>query len=204
MVPTKPNKHDLRTKETRELLLRAAETIFVRDGYEGTELGEVATLAGRTKGAIYAHFKSKEEVFLALVEQKAQQYRVQMWAMLAASETIEQNVAAFRRFYLTLAEDQTWALLLLEFKLFAIRHPDSKERLRKLFDEISGEDHEKRLAHLLGPAGRGKDTLSRAMVVQVMQPILSGLAIEARFVPDVLDERAVRKIAGRVFDALLR
>lgn len=35
MDPKKPNKQDLRTKETRELLLRAAETIFVRDGYEG-------------------------------------------------------------------------------------------------------------------------------------------------------------------------
>src|SRR6266702_1981816 len=58
MTPPKVSKHELRTRETRELLLHAAETIFVRDGYEGAELGEVAALAGRTKGAIYAHFKS--------------------------------------------------------------------------------------------------------------------------------------------------
>jgi AcrR family transcriptional regulator len=57
------NKNERRTKETRDLLLRSAETIFVRDGYEGAELGEIASLAGRTKGAIYAHFENKEDLF---------------------------------------------------------------------------------------------------------------------------------------------
>jgi len=70
-MPTKlPNKNDLRTKETRDLLLRSAETIFVRDGYESAELGEIASLAGRTKGAIYAHFKNKEDLFIALFAER--------------------------------------------------------------------------------------------------------------------------------------
>ena len=38
MTTPKPNKHELRTKETRELLLRAAEEIFVRD-LTGSESG---------------------------------------------------------------------------------------------------------------------------------------------------------------------
>jgi AcrR family transcriptional regulator len=78
MTTQKVNKHELRTRETRELLLHAAEKIFVRDGYEGAELGEIAALAGRTKGAIYAHFKSKEDIFLALVEHHTLRYRAQM------------------------------------------------------------------------------------------------------------------------------
>ena len=48
----KPNKHQLRAKQTRELLLNSAEIVFVRDGYLGAELGEIATMAGRSKGAI--------------------------------------------------------------------------------------------------------------------------------------------------------
>ena len=77
------NKHELRTRETRSLLLQAAETIFVRDGYEGAELGEIAALAGRTKGAIYAQFKSKEDIFLALIEERALCYRARMEKLLA-------------------------------------------------------------------------------------------------------------------------
>src|ERR1700733_13354056 len=125
-MPTKlPNKNELRTKETRDLLIRSAETIFVRDGYEGAELGEVAALAGRTKGAIYAHFKSKEDIFLALIEQRVTRYRTQMEEMLAGSKSVEENLAALRQFCFKLTEDQAWALLFLEFKLFAIRHPES-------------------------------------------------------------------------------
>src|SRR5882757_3659319 len=129
MTIDKPNKHELKTRETRALLLQAAETIFVRDGYEGAELGEIATLAGRTKGAIYAQFKSKEDIFLALIEDRTRSYRIQMEELLAESTTIDGNLAALRNFYLHRAADPAWSLLLLEFKLFTIRHPESKKRL---------------------------------------------------------------------------
>src|ERR1700736_3250105 len=100
MVPRKPNKHELKTKETRELLLQAAETIFVRDGYEGAELGEIAALAGRTKGAIYAQFESKEDIFLALIEERANYHRSRMEKVLTESTTVDENIATLRNFFL--------------------------------------------------------------------------------------------------------
>src|SRR5882762_6560371 len=150
------NKHELRTRETRALLLQAAETIFVRDGYEGAELGEIAALAGRTKGAIYAQFKSKEDIFLALVEAHILHYRAQMEALLAKSTSVEGNLAAFRQFSLNLVKDEAWALLYLEFKLFSIRHPESKIRLQNLSAELLPGDRETRYAQVFGPAGKGK------------------------------------------------
>src|SRR5580692_1465067 len=107
------NKHELKTRQTRSLLLQAAETIFVRDGYEGAELGEIAALAGRTKGAIYAQFKSKEDIFLALIEDRSNCHRARMEKILAKSPTIDGNIAALRGFYLERTEDQAWSLLLL-------------------------------------------------------------------------------------------
>ncbi len=92
------NKHELKTRQTRSLLLQAAETIFVRDGYEGAELGEIAALAGRTKGAIYAQFKSKENIFLALIEERSNVNRAKIEKNLADSPTVDENIAAFRSF----------------------------------------------------------------------------------------------------------
>jgi AcrR family transcriptional regulator len=206
MTGKKINKNELRTKETRELLLRAAETIFVRDGYEGAELGEIATLAGRTKGAIYAHFKSKEDIFLALIEEHTTRYRAQMAEMLAGSTSTEENLAAFRKFCLGLAEDRTWALLFLEFKLFAIRHPEAKERLQRYFDEAipGNQEQEQRLVQLLGPTGKAKDALSRSVTVRTLQPLLSALAVETNFMPTLLDGRTLRKVGNRIFDALMQ
>jgi AcrR family transcriptional regulator len=199
------NKNERRTKETRDLLLRAAETIFVRDGYDGAELGEIATLAGRTKGAIYAHFENKEDLFIALFAERMTVYADRMREMLTNSTSTEQNLQIFRRFYVgTLLEDKNWLLLLLEFKLLAIRHPESKERLRKVHKELLPQAHnEQESAKAFGSGGHGKAALSRSLAVAALGPILSALAVESQFEPALLEEHALKKVAGRVFDALL-
>ena len=203
MTVKKANKHELRTRETRELLLQAAKTVFVRDGYEGAELGEIAALAGRTKGAIYAQFKSKEDIFLALVEEHMLRNRAQAEKLLAESTTVDGNTAALRLFYLNLAKDQEWALLILEFKLFAIRHPESKKRLQSLFGGAISQNDEKRLANVLGPAGKGKNALSRVVAIQALQPVISALVLEARLETAFSGEDVVKKVVGRIFDALM-
>jgi AcrR family transcriptional regulator len=197
------NKHELKTRETRALLIAAAETIFVRDGYEGAELGEIAALAGRTKGAIYAQFASKEDIFLALIEERTRVYREEMEAMLAKSTSVDGNIAALRRFYLKRVDDQAWNLLLLEFKLFAMRHPASRKRLQKLFAGMLSQNDEGRLASLLGAAGQGKGAVSRVEAIQAMQPMISGLVLEARLGINILDKSAIRRLTDRVFEALL-
>src|SRR5580692_1795251 len=64
------NKHQARTEETQAKILNAAEAIFSEQGFEKTQLEEVAARAGYTRGAIYAHYASKEDLFLALMEQR--------------------------------------------------------------------------------------------------------------------------------------
>lgn len=203
MTTGKLNKHELRTRETRELLLKSAETIFVRDGYEGAELGEIAALAGRTKGAIYAHFKSKEDIFLALIEERARSHREQMEKLLAVSTSQEENLATYRKFCLSLLEDQAWTLLLLDYKLYALRHPESKERLQLHYETVLPVSSEKKYAQLLGAPPKGPDVLSRYVAIQAMQPLLSALTVEAKFAPASLEPEVLRKLASSIFDALL-
>ncbi len=50
--------------ETRDALLAAAMTHFARDGFADTSLSAIAASAGTTKGAIFHHFRSKEELFI--------------------------------------------------------------------------------------------------------------------------------------------
>ena len=204
-MPTKlPNKNDLRTKETRDLLLRSAETIFVRDGYEGAELGEIASLAGRTKGAIYAHFKNKEDLFIALFSERMTLHADRMYELLSESTSLEQNLSIFREFYANTLNDKNWPLLLLEFKLFAIRHPESKERLLKVTQELHPRARqEEELIKVFGSSRHGKTAVSRTIALATLGPILSALAIEAQFVPELLDEHTLRTVVLRLFDALL-
>jgi AcrR family transcriptional regulator len=54
--------------ERRELIARAAERAFGREGYDGASLEAIAADAGVTKPVLYRHFASKEELYLALLE----------------------------------------------------------------------------------------------------------------------------------------
>lgn len=194
------SKHELKTRETRSQLLKAAETIFIRDGYAGTELGEVAALAGRTKGSIYAQFESKEDLFLALIEDRSLRYRAEMEEALAESASIEGNLAALQNFYLQRAEDRGWSLLLLEFKMFAMRHPESKDRLQKHETQMLDE---KRIAGFLGPAPKGKDAISRVVAIQTMHSLISALVLEAQLGTAFADKTVLKRVVVRIMDALL-
>jgi AcrR family transcriptional regulator len=55
-------------KKRREQLLTSARKLFVKNGYRGTTIDEIAKKAKLTKGAVYFHFKSKEDIFLELVK----------------------------------------------------------------------------------------------------------------------------------------
>ena len=55
-------------QETRNAILDAAEVVFQKQGVSRTSLAEIAAAAGVTRGAIYWHFKNKEDVFNAMIE----------------------------------------------------------------------------------------------------------------------------------------
>jgi TetR/AcrR family transcriptional repressor of mexJK operon len=60
--PTRPS-----SQRKRQAILDAAETVFLRDGFVGASVDEVAQLSGVSKQTIYNHFGSKEDLFVALV-----------------------------------------------------------------------------------------------------------------------------------------
>jgi AcrR family transcriptional regulator len=56
-------------QETYDKILAAALDLFVSRGFEGTTVDAIAEAAGVTKGAIYFHFATKDDVLLALLDQ---------------------------------------------------------------------------------------------------------------------------------------
>jgi AcrR family transcriptional regulator len=58
-----------RKAATRARLLDAAARVYARHGFAGATLDEVAAEAGFTKGAVYGHFGSKENLLLALLQE---------------------------------------------------------------------------------------------------------------------------------------
>ncbi|MGH3116041.1 MAG: TetR/AcrR family transcriptional regulator [Nocardioidaceae bacterium] len=51
-------------EQTRHLILEAASRVFRRDGFAGASVGKIMGEAGLTVGGFYAHFASKEDLFI--------------------------------------------------------------------------------------------------------------------------------------------
>lgn len=65
------NKHP---EETVNLILEAALRLFTEKGYEHTSIQDIIDhLGGLSKGAIYHHFKSKEDILIAVTEKMTEE-----------------------------------------------------------------------------------------------------------------------------------
>ncbi len=56
------------TLSKREIILNTATRLFSEKGYHNTALAEVAKLTGVAEGTIFYHFKTKEDLFAAILE----------------------------------------------------------------------------------------------------------------------------------------
>src|ERR1700730_12056178 len=119
-----------RTRAPRRKLLDAAKRIFAKDGFEAARLEDIASGAGYTRGAFYANFDGKEDIFFALLDQWVQERTDAVAAVLRRHKAPSEKLAALRKHYADVAKDRRLVLISLEFKLFALRHPEAHARLR--------------------------------------------------------------------------
>jgi TetR/AcrR family transcriptional regulator, mexJK operon transcriptional repressor len=59
--------------ERRDTIVAIAKEVFAANGYAGTSMSNIAARVGGSKATLYSYFKSKEELFAAVVERKCEQ-----------------------------------------------------------------------------------------------------------------------------------
>jgi AcrR family transcriptional regulator len=191
------NKHQLQSESTRTALLQAARKIFVRSGFERAQIDEIAAEAGRTRGAVYTHFESKEDLFLSLLEQQMQN------TVKRAGDFIEGHseqspafrLKALKKFY-SEADDPEWAILALEFKLYGLRNPHSMAQLRDLYRRTYFFDLVAERYGIREEPGRSK-IKSRLFALNA---IASTMMLDTHFEPDALSSKEVKLILEEIFE----
>ncbi|WP_139995117.1 TetR/AcrR family transcriptional regulator [Paenibacillus paridis] len=63
------NKKQMQTELTKKRVADAARALFAQKGYKGTSIEDIVEATGSSKGNIYYHFKSKEGLFLYLLDE---------------------------------------------------------------------------------------------------------------------------------------
>jgi AcrR family transcriptional regulator len=110
-MPPNPEKRS----DARWRLVVSASSAFARRGFHGASLTDIATEAGVTTGSIYSHFRDKEDLFAAVVENLASDLCVE----LRGIERLrgyggEATADAAARFRVLLDDWPEWPLLVHE------------------------------------------------------------------------------------------
>lgn len=102
-----------RRARTRAALLRAAASAFAERGFDGASIDAIAASVGLSKGAVYAHFPSKLDLYLEVVGNLLEQSQ---WRMERVVAGIRSGVGApeTARLYLGLGGDAQHAALMSE------------------------------------------------------------------------------------------
>jgi AcrR family transcriptional regulator len=115
---------------TRTCLMQAAAKVFAKRGLQQASIDEVAEEAGFTKGAFYANFKNKEELFLAMLDERFAERLAEIERVVGSDDAPEEQARqAGDDFTRAVVADQEWERLFFEFSAYAARNEDFRQEL---------------------------------------------------------------------------
>ena len=185
-----------RRVRTRSAVLRAAGRVFAERGYHGATLDDVVAEAGLSKGALYHYFPSKQDLFLALLEERLGAGISDVEAVIAEGRTEQDQMElAGEGFLRRVARDPRWLPLLLEFLAYGCRNERGREGVAKHFIRPAREAVVA-LIHARPPRQLSQATISLDEFAVASAALINGLAIERAFESDgVPDDLAGRCLA---------
>jgi AcrR family transcriptional regulator len=179
-------------ERTRQRLLAEAQRLFRERGYAATSLEQIAEAAEVTKGAIYGHFASKEDLMLSAVEAApAPDYST---TLDDESRPLRERLAEFGRAVAAEDPGDTEELaVFLEFFAALLRAPDALQRY--------SSGRERRLQELAdADSNEPAAGVTNVQAWAIGQAMLVGLQIYKRLAPSLVTPEVFERAFGLLAD----
>lgn len=126
-----------RRERTRDDIVAAAYRVFLRDGFHGATLDNIAEEAGYTKGAVYSNFDGKDALFLALLDAQFEARLAPFLEGIGRAETLDDALRSNARLMAeTASSEPLWAPLLVEFWTHASRDAALRAEAARRHDRV--------------------------------------------------------------------
>ena len=187
-------------RDAREDLLEAAAQVFAEKGFQAASVDEIAGRAGLSKGALYWHFGSKDDLFFALLEERVDRPLREAVAQFESAPA-EQDMAPQAAVVLSWLVEQQRDLVLLqvEYWSLAVRDPRLRARYAKRQADLRSayaRAIEARLEH------RGEPTEGMPPAEEVATVLISamhGLALEKLVDPEAVPSHLPSELHALVY-----
>lgn len=128
-----PSKREANKSRRRAAILAAAEELFSDKGFKETTMQNISERAGLSKGGVYLHFKSKEELYLTVCIKGIAGFGARLEAAVAGASGPDEAVKAVYLAYIrhSLAEPSVFRVLRDTF-LERVRHNLSEKTIEQI------------------------------------------------------------------------
>jgi AcrR family transcriptional regulator len=195
---SRPKRADVRAR-----ILDAARAAFVRDGYQRTNLGEIAAAAGFSKGAVYSNFGGKADLFTAVINEHtamlintALSSSERLMAAMtdpAAIDEVADDVAEL------IVANAPALTMLTEFRSLAAGHPE----LAKIYADLRTEQRQNLLADLHRRTAGTTLTLDEADAALILS-LVQSLSAEHAAAPDAMPRELIKRTVRTAIKGILR
>lgn len=160
----------------REQILKAARRCFIESGFHPTRMDDIAKAAELSKGGVYFHFKSKQEVFECLVEEEYERSMSVIQEAMEGDESLFEKMQKIGGHFLEyFGSSPDAARFFIVMAEMALRDDDLSKRLLQMqtafIDKIAGM-----LQHGIDDGAlRPMDTTAVAAILKALLDGLQGL-----------------------------
>lgn len=130
--------------QTRERLIEAARTMFIKKGYAATSVEDIASAAGYTRGAFYSNFDGKADLMIELLRRDHDRMQADFQSIMEDGGTKSEMESRAIAYYSRMFREDDCFPLWVEAKLLASR--DGKFRVR--FNAFRNEKLEQIAAYI--------------------------------------------------------
>jgi len=192
-----------RRARTRDDLVDAADALFSANGFHATSVDAVADAAGYTKGAVYSNFASKEDLFLAVYDRRADEAAA---AIERELEEAPDPITGIETLARARVEQRSpgdgWLAVFFEFWAHVLRHPELRERFaaihKRVNEPLAAAAGQVAAEHGIEPE---QPVARMATAYYAMQ---LGLQLERLTQPDVVDAELAGYVARRSLEDMVR
>jgi TetR/AcrR family transcriptional regulator, transcriptional repressor of aconitase len=187
--------------QTRATLIAVGRKHFLRYGLGGAVAEKIAEDAGYSRGALYANFDGKEDLFLAVIREE-QACRSNMFRSILRDEpSSKKRLRKMRDTIADMLTNRDWIMLRAEFEAGALR----SERIRQSFVEIHRQQIQDG-GELVRDLLKSSEVTSRLKpddFIMVMNNLAHGLAVTQKILGAELSPKSTRSLIQSLFDHLM-
>lgn len=184
-------------EKKRQEILHSAHACFAKKGFEASTVDDIVAHSGISKGAIYNYFKSKDEIYLALMDGQTNESGTKFTKAISKRETALDKLNYLIDAYLNNdpndEENKDHALVHFEFRLYSTRKPDLKKALTERYKSFF-------VNLLVGIIKEGQSTgefkkeIVPVMYADIFWAMVNGVTLQAT----ILDEYRYKEILKEI------